>query len=254
VVKSGRTRLIAGNWKMHGSLAANRALLAELKSSAKAGGPQLAVFSPFPYLAQLQSELSGSAVSWGAQNLSEHSSGAYTGEVSGAMLREFGCRYVLVGHSERRQLFGETDTAVAQKFAAAQAVGLIPVLCVGETLQQREQGETETVVGRQLGAVLDAAGVAAFAHAVVAYEPVWAIGTGRNATPEQAQQVHEFMRRTVAGRDRDLAARLLILYGGSVKPGNARELLTQPDLDGALVGGASLVAADFLAIYDAAHA
>jgi len=245
LAKSGRALFIAGNWKMHGGLAANRALLAALKAAPTVKGCEMAVFAPFPYLAQAQAELEGSAVNWGAQTLSEHASGAYTGEVAGTMLREFGCRYVLAGHSERRQLYGESNAAVAQKFVAAQGAGLVPVLCVGETLQQREQGQTDTVVGQQLDAVLEVAGVAALQQAVVAYEPVWAIGTGRNATPEQAQMVHEFIRARVAGRDRATAEQLRILYGGSVKPGNARELLSQPDVDGALVGGASLQAEEF---------
>jgi len=251
LAKSGRARFIAGNWKMHGSFAANGPLLAALKAAPVDAGCEMAVFAPFPYLAQVQSELAMSSVTWGAQTLSEHAFGAYTGEVSGAMLREFGCRYVLVGHSERRQLYGETNDGVARKFAAAQAAGLVPVLCVGETLQQRERGETKIVVGRQLNAVLHSSGPAAMRQAVVAYEPVWAIGTGRNATPEQAQEVHGLIRGMVAGEDGAVGAQLKILYGGSVKPGNARELLSQPDVDGALVGGASLVAADFLAIYEA---
>jgi triosephosphate isomerase len=207
---------------------------------------------PFPYLAQAEAALRGSRVAVGAQSLSEHDAGAYTGEVSGAMLRDFGCRYVIVGHSERRALYGERDAQVAAKFLAAQRAGLKPVLCVGETLAEREQGVTGEVVGRQLDAVLDAAGVAAFADALVAYEPVWAIGTGRTASPAQAQDVHELVRARIAARDGGVGAGVPILYGGSVKPGNAAELFAMPDVDGGLIGGASLVAEDFLAIVRAA--
>ncbi len=248
-----RARLVAGNWKMHGSLAANQRLLDSVK--ARAGdlpGVEIAVCVPFPYLQQAAGVLGGTRVAWGAQNLSEHDSGAYTGEVSGAMLRELGCRHVIVGHSERRQLFGERDAQVAAKFGAAQRVGLVPILCVGETLQEREQGATEEVVGRQLQAVMGAAGVAALADAVIAYEPVWAIGTGRTASPEQAQAVHAFIRARVGAADTGVAERLPVLYGGSVKPANAEALFAMPDIDGGLIGAASLVAEDFLAICSAA--
>jgi triosephosphate isomerase len=249
-----RGRLVAGNWKMHGSLRANAALLDALKAGLKRSeNLEFAVCVPFPYLAQVSAALSGSAIAWGAQNLSEHDSGAYTGEVSGAMLREFGCRFVIVGHSERRALYGENDKLVAAKFIAARRSGLTPILCVGETLEERERGETESVVGRQLDAVVSAAGVAALADAVLAYEPVWAIGTGRNATPQQAQEVHAFARARLAARDPGLAAKLTILYGGSVKPGNAKELFAMPDIDGGLIGGASLSAPDFIAICAAAR-
>ena len=249
-----RARLVAGNWKMHGTLAANARLLEALKAGLpEAEGLGYAVCAPYPYLAQVAQALSGSRIAWGAQNVSEHDSGAYTGEVSGAMLREFGCRFAIVGHSERRALYGEDDGRVAAKFLAARRAGLTPILCVGETLEQRERGETENVVGRQLDSVLDAAGVAALANAVLAYEPVWAIGTGRNATPQQAQDVHAFIRSRVGARDKRLAGNLTILYGGSVKPGNARELFAKPDVDGGLIGGASLVAEDFIAICAAAR-
>jgi triosephosphate isomerase len=244
-----RTRLVVGNWKMHGSLDANARLLAALKAGAKAvRGATMAVCAPFPYLAQVSAALAGSSITWGAQNVAEHDAGAYTGEVSGAMLREFGCRYAIVGHSERRGLYGEDDVRVAARFAAAQRAGLTPILCVGETLEQRERGETESVVERQLGAVGGVAGVSAFARAALAYEPVWAIGTGRNATPQQAQEVHAFIRAWVAKRSNETAAGLTLMYGGSVKPGNARELFAMPDVDGGLIGGASLVAEDFIAI------
>jgi triosephosphate isomerase len=248
-----RARCVAGNWKMHGSLAANQRLLEAVRAGAEqAPGVDCVVCVPFPYLAQAEAALRGSRVAVGAQSLSEHDAGAYTGEVSGAMLRDFGCRYVIVGHSERRALYGERDAQVAAKFLAAQRAGLKPVLCVGETLAEREQGVTGEVVGRQLDAVLDAAGVAAFADALVAYEPVWAIGTGRTASPAQAQDVHELVRARIAARDGGVGAGVPILYGGSVKPGNAAELFAMPDVDGGLIGGASLVAEDFLAIVRAA--
>ncbi len=249
-----RARLVAGNWKMHGSLAANARLLEALKAGLpEAEGLGYAVCAPYPYLAQVSQALSGSRIAWGAQNVSEHDSGAYTGEVSGAMLTEFGCRFAIVGHSERRGLYGEDDGRVAAKFLAARRAGLTPILCVGETLAQRENGETENVVGRQLDAALEAAGVAALANAVLAYEPVWAIGTGKNATPQQAQYVHAFIRARLAKGDPSLAQRVTILYGGSVKPGNAGELFAMPDVDGGLIGGASLVAEDFIAICAAAR-
>jgi len=257
-MKARRARLVAGNWKMHGSLAANQRLLDALKgaltpASGDNGGPEYAICAPFPYLGQLSETLADSGISWGGQTLSEHDVGAYTGEVSGAMLREFGCRHVIVGHSERRQLYGEGDAAIAAKFMAAQRNGLIPILCVGETLEQRERGDTEAVVGRQLDAVLNLAGVAALRSAVLAYEPVWAIGTGKTASAAQAQAVHLFLRERVARLDPGLAAGLTLLYGGSVKPGNAGELFAQPDVDGGLIGGAALVAEDFIAICKAAE-
>ena len=218
-----RTRLVAGNWKMHGNLAANRALLdAVVTGISGLKGVECAVCVPFPYLAQVADRLRGTALAWGAQNVSEHAQGAYTGEVSAAMLKEFGCRYSLVGHSERRQLYGESDAQVAAKFAAAMAQGLTPILCVGETLEEREAGRTEEVVARQLDAVLKSR---SFSGAVLAYEPVWAIGTGRTATPEQAQAVHAFLRRKVASETP-------ILYGGSVKPQNAAAIFAMPDVDG----------------------
>ena len=243
-----RRKLVAGNWKMHGSLAENEALLSGVLAglgSVKAG---VAVCVPYPYLAQVQARLTGSAVAWGAQNLSQHGKGAFTGEVSAAMLKDFGCAYVIVGHSERRALYGESDEVVAEKFAAAQAAGLIPILCVGETLAERESGITEQVMARQLDVVIGKCGVAALAKAVVAYEPVWAIGTGKTATPEQAQAVHAFIRGRVFALDAAVAEGLIIQYGGSMKAANAAELLSQPDIDGGLIGGAALVAEEFLAI------
>jgi len=248
-----RQKLVAGNWKMYGGLKTNLQLLQDvLAGVTPLRGMAAAVCVPFPYLAQVQSVLSGTALAWGAQNLSQHAQGAYTGEVSAAMLQDFGCRYVLVGHSERRALYGESDALVAEKFAAALAAGLRPVLCVGETLAQREAGQTVAVVAAQIDAVVQRVGVAAFIGAVVAYEPVWAIGTGRTATSDQAQEVHAAIRAQIARADAKIAGGLQILYGGSVKPGNAVELFGMPDIDGGLIGGASLVAADFLAICKAA--
>ncbi len=248
-----RQKLVAGNWKMHGGLEANAALLRSVAAGAAGlGQVAVAVCVPYPYLAQAQSLLTGTHVAWGAQNLSEHAKGAYTGEVSASMLSDFGCRYVLVGHSERRSLYGEGDALVAAKFMAAQAAGLCPVLCVGETLAERERGETAAVVAAQIDAVLGVAGIEAFAKAVVAYEPVWAIGTGRTATSDQAQEVHAAIRAQLASVDGRVAGALQILYGGSVKPGNAQELFGMPDIDGGLIGGASLVGEDFLAICRAA--
>ena len=245
-----RRTLIAGNWKMNGSLAANAALLEGVRAGA-AVSSELAVCVPAPYLAQAQSALSGSPVAWGAQDMSEHESGAYTGEVSASMLKDFGCRYVIVGHSERRSYHGETDAVVARKAARALAAGLVPIVCVGETLQEREQGQTNAVVARQLAPVLEALS-SQLAGVVIAYEPVWAIGTGKTATPEMAQQVHELIRATLAKSSAKAAAEVRILYGGSMKPDNAKELLAMPDIDGGLIGGAALKAADFLAIAAAA--
>lgn len=243
-----RRKLIAGNWKMHGNLAENEALLSGVLAGMGGVKAGVAVCVPFPYLAQVQAKLTGSAIAWGAQNLSQHAKGAFTGEVSAAMLKDFGCAYVIVGHSERRSLYGESDAVVAEKFAAAQAAGLTPILCVGETLEERESGVTEQVVGRQMDAVIGKCSVNALAKAVVAYEPVWAIGTGKTATPEQAQAVHAFIRGKVRALDAAVADGLIIQYGGSMKANNAAELLSQPDIDGGLIGGAALVAEDFLAI------
>lgn len=248
-----REILIAGNWKMNGSTAANKALIAGIVSGIpKGAGFRLLVCPPFPFLVPVAEQLSGSKVALGAQNVSEHSAGAYTGETAASMLKEIGCEFVIVGHSERRAMYGETNTQVAAKFVAAQAAGLKPVLCVGETLVQRESGSTEKVIDDQLDAVLASAGIDAFATAVIAYEPVWAIGTGVTATPEQAQDVHKHIRARLAARNADLASRVQILYGGSMKGENAAGLLSMPDIDGGLIGGASLQAHDFLAIADAA--
>lgn len=246
-----RRILIAGNWKMNGSLAGNASLLESVRAGANTSRAELAVCVPAPYLAQVQALLAGSPVQWGAQDLSAHESGAYTGEIAAAMLVDFGCRYAIVGHSERRSYHGETDAMVARKAVAALTVGLVPIVCVGETLEQREQGKTDAVVASQLTPVFDAVG-ARLADIVIAYEPVWAIGTGKTATPEMAQQVHVQIRSLLAQRDTTAAQQVRILYGGSMKPDNAKDLLSMADIDGGLIGGASLKAADFLAIAQAA--
>lgn len=247
----GRKKLIAGNWKMNGSLAANTALMGELLAGIGQPACDVAVCVPAVYLAQVQLLLAGQGgIALGAQDVSQHESGAYTGDVSAAMLKELGARYVIVGHSERRQYQGETDAQVAVKAQRALAAGLTPIVCVGETLREREQGETESVVSRQLSAVIQLNGER-LADLVVAYEPVWAIGTGRTATPEQAQAVHAALRVLLAAADSQ-AAGVRILYGGSMNAGNAAELLAQPDIDGGLIGGASLKARDFLKIIETA--
>ena len=246
-----RRRIVAGNWKLQGSRAFAAALVDEIKRDAPAT-VELIVLPPFPFLGETATQCAGSALAVGAQDVSEHAQGAYTGEVSAAMLADVGARYVLAGHSERRQYHAESSEWVARKFQAAHAAGLSPILCVGETLDDREAGQTEAVIAAQLQPVLDLVGVAAMAEAIVAYEPVWAIGTGRTASPEQAQDVHAFIRGQIAARDATIAGSLPILYGGSVKPGNAASLFAQADIDGGLIGGASLVAADFLAIARAA--
>ena len=247
-----REFLIAGNWKMNGSSAANAELVAGIVAGVPTGsGFSLLVCPPFPYLASIVEQAQGSPVKVGAQTVSEHEKGAFTGEVAPGMLSDLGCDYVIVGHSERRSLYGETSEQVAAKFQAAQAAGITPILCVGETLEEREAGTTESVIDEQLGAVMDAAGVGAFASAVIAYEPVWAIGTGMTATPEQAQDVHRHIRAQLAAQDESIAANVQILYGGSMKGENAAGLLAQPDIDGGLIGGASLKADDFLAIANA---
>jgi triosephosphate isomerase (TIM) len=245
-----RIKLVAGNWKMNGDRRFAAELLTAIAAATCPAGVQLAVFPPAPYLAELGSRFPG--IAFGAQDVSAHEAGAYTGEVSAKMLLEVGCRYCLVGHSERRQYHHETSEQVAAKFMAARRAGIVPVLCVGETREQREAGRTEAVIREQLDPVLRLGGPSAFENAVVAYEPVWAIGTGLTASPEQAQQVHAFIRGAVGGYDAMIASSLPILYGGSMKPANAAALMSQPDIDGGLIGGASLVATDFLAIADAA--
>jgi len=247
-----RRKLVAGNWKMNGSLAANAALVAGIKEGLPADACDVAVCVPAPYLAQVQGAVAGSAVALGAQDMSAHASGAFTGEVSAAMLQEFGVQYVILGHSERRAYHGETDAAVAAKTVAALKAGLAPVVCVGETLEQREAGQTNEIVGGQLDVVLAALSVEEAARIVVAYEPVWAIGTGKTATPEMAQEVHAMLRARLGAKSAEAAAKVRVLYGGSMKPDNAEQLLAMADIDGGLIGGAALKAADFLAIIKAA--
>lgn len=247
-----RKILVAGNWKMHGSKSMVSELLEGLLAGSSAdANADLAVFPSFPYLALTESILSGSHIQWGGQTLNPNAQGAHTGESSGSMLLDMACKYVLVGHSERRAIYGESDEDVALRFKAALDAGLEPVLCVGETLEERQENETEAVVARQLDAVINAVGIDAFAKAVVAYEPVWAIGTGLTASPDQAQSVHAFIRDKLSALNVIIGGQLRILYGGSVKGSNAAELFAQNDIDGGLVGGASLTAEDFLAIYSA---
>ena len=251
-----RQTLVAGNWKMNGTHSSVTDLVGAVKQGmATVKNAQVAVCPPFVYLAEVASMLQGTAIALGGQDLCpETGEGAYTGEVSGAMLRDVGCSHVIVGHSERRALYGDSDEVVARKFFAAQAAGLTPILCVGELLQEREDGETEAVVARQLDAVLaQEGGVSALGQAVIAYEPVWAIGTGRTASPQQAQDVHAFIRGRIAAHEGGVAAKVRILYGGSVKAANAAELFAMPDIDGGLIGGASLDAEQFLAICRAAQ-
>lgn len=247
-----RRKIVAGNWKMHGSRAENAALVEAIVAGVTSDRTACVICPPFVYLQETWRTLRGGAVSLGAQDVCAEAIGAYTGEVSAAMLKDVGCEYVLCGHSERRAIYGEDDMLVARKFAAALATGLVPVLCVGEQLADREAGRTEAVVGAQLDAVVQLSGIASFAQAVVAYEPVWAIGTGRTATPDQAQAVHAFIRQRLAREDAKIAGAVRVLYGGSVKAGNARELFAMPDVDGGLIGGASLKAEEFLAIFAAA--
>lgn len=248
-----RQPLVAGNWKMNGSLAGSRALLDAVVAGAGAMGRcAIAVCPPYPYLALAAQVVHGSKVVLGAQDLSIHEPGAYTGEVAGSMLTDLGCTYVIVGHSERRQYHGEDDALVARKYARALEYGLKPILCVGETLEQRERGETERVVAAHVDGVLNLYGVDALRRGVIAYEPVWAIGTGVTATPAQAEEVHAFIRSRIAAKSAEVADALQILYGGSMKPGNAAELMAQANIDGGLIGGASLDAGDFLAIARAA--
>jgi len=244
-----RQTLVAGNWKMNGSLEANQQLLEGIKSGVTEGvSAKVVVCPPAIYISQAENVLTGSDVSWGGQNLSQEKSGAFTGEISADMLLDHKCEYVIVGHSERRALYGETDEMVAEKYSAAIDAGLIPLLCVGELLEEREAGDTESVVARQLDAVIDKVGITAIGAGIVAYEPVWAIGTGKTASPQQAQDVHAFIRQRLANSDAGVAEKVQILYGGSVKPDNAVELFAMADIDGGLIGGASLDAEGFLAI------
>jgi len=248
-----RAKLVAGNWKMNGSLESIRSLLDGIqRGMGSVSGAAVAVCPPAVYIPEVARLIAGTDIRLGAQNVGDRDEGAFTGEISGPMLGEFGCTYAIVGHSERRGLYGESDELVARRFAAARRAGLTPILCVGELLEEREQGTTEQVVGRQLDAVLKLEGIDAFVDSVIAYEPVWAIGTGKTATPEQAQDVHAFIRRKLAGQRSAVAEKVIIQYGGSVKGANAAELFSQPDIDGGLIGGASLQADEFLAICRAA--
>ncbi len=247
-----RTPFIAANWKMNGTRAEVADMVAGFKQGIDTKNCQVAVFAPYVFLPQLESSLADSGIAWGAQNSHMEASGAFTGEISLGMLKEFGCTHVLTGHSERRTLFGETDDVVAAKTKAALDTGVTPVLCIGETLEEREQGITGDVCRRQLKAVLDAVGVDGFRKLVVAYEPVWAIGTGKTASPEQAQDVHADLRQYLAEADAGMAAAVQIVYGGSMKAANAPDLLSQRDIDGGLVGGASLKVDEFVGICEAA--
>jgi len=247
-----RAKLIVGNWKMNGSRTANVTLLEGIVAGLDNAPAACAVCVPAPYLQQCEEVLTGTPVAWGAQDVSIHACGAYTGEVCAQMLAEFACRYVIVGHSERRAYHREDSALVAKKALAVLAEGMTPIVCVGETLEQREAGATTQVVGAQLDAVLEALDAAAVRKIVVAYEPVWAIGTGRNATPEMAQEVHAQLRAQLRARNAEAAEVVPLLYGGSMKPENAKDLLAQPDIDGGLIGGAALKAEDFLAIIHAA--
>lgn len=251
-----RQPMVAGNWKMNGSRTFTSELVQAVARGFESSAAEAVVVlcPPFPYLDLAAGVLAGqSRIELGAQNLDYHESGAYTGEVSGAMVRDVGCRYVIVGHSERRAYYGESDEVVTRKVGAALKAGLVPILCVGETLEQREAGKTRDVVAGQIDAVLAVHGVESFTTMVVAYEPVWAIGTGKTATSTQAQEVHEFIRARLAAHDSGVASGVRILYGGSVKPDNAAELFSNPDIDGGLIGGASLTAQGFLAICNAAN-
>ncbi len=249
-----RKKLVVGNWKMHGGIEQNRDLLSKIVTGTVGmDKAACAVCVPYPYLSQAHSLLKTTHISWGAQNISQYDKGAYTGEVSAMMLKDFCCHYVIVGHSERRTLYDEDSHTVSLKFKAVLDVGLVPILCVGETLGQRESGLTEQVVGEQLDAVIELAGVEVLADSVLAYEPIWAIGTGKTATPQQAQDVHVFIRNRIASHNVKIAAELQILYGGSVKANSAAELFAMSDIDGGLVGGASLLADEFISICLAAN-
>ena len=247
-----RRPVVAGNWKMHGTRAENARLVDALIEASDEAPCEVVICPPYVYLWEIGRQVKDSPVALGAQNVCAEAQGAFTGEVSAAMLKDVGCSYAIVGHSERRALYREDDSLVARKFVAVQAAGVVPILCVGETLEERERGVTEEVIARQLDAVLAVAGVATFGRAIVAYEPVWAIGTGKNASPEQAQAVHAFIRGRFAARDATIADGLRLLYGGSVKAANAAELFGKPDVDGGLVGGASLKADEFVRICAAA--
>ena len=249
-----RKPLVAGNWKLNGSLSSITQLVSAIRGlQDQVTTAELAICPPYIYMSHVRDCLDGSNIALGAQDCSDQESGAFTGEVAAAMIKEFSCTYNIIGHSERRHIYGDSNETVATKFAHVVKNGLIPILCVGETLQEREEGHTEVVIAQQINAILDLFGVKAFANAVIAYEPVWAIGTGKVATPDQAQEVHEEIRLTLDALNKDIAANIRILYGGSMKPENAKELLQQPDIDGGLIGGAALKAEDFIGIATAAN-
>jgi triosephosphate isomerase len=249
-----RQTLVAGNWKMNGSQESIKTLLGDVKAGMdEVKNAEMAVCAPSIYIPLVQELCSGSAITWGGEDVSVHESGAFTGETAPSMLNDFGCKYAIIGHSERRTYHHESDELVAEKFESAMNAGLIPIFCIGETLEERESGVTEDVVARQIDAVLNKVGIAGMAKGVIAYEPVWAIGTGKTASPEQAQEVHAFIRSRLASHDAAVADKVQVLYGGSMNAGNAAELLSQPDIDGGLIGGASLKADDFLAIALAAN-
>jgi triosephosphate isomerase len=250
-----RQPLVAGNWKMNGSLESIKSLVAGIKAGLDTvRTAELVVCPPYVYIPQVAAMLEGTSIALGAQDVNDRESGAHTGEIATGMLTDIGCKYVIVGHSERRSIYGESDELTARKFAAARRAGLVPILCVGELLEEREQGITEQVVSRQLDAIIDLEGVGSLADAVIAYEPVWAIGTGKTASPAQAQEVHAFIRAMIAREDAAVTEKVQILYGGSVKGSNAAELLAMADIDGGLIGGASLDANEFLSIGRAGNA
>ncbi len=247
-----RQSLVMGNWKMNGSRAESQALAQAIVDGLKSGDQGIAVCVPFVYLSEVRSIVESTPVALGAQNVADQEKGAFTGEISASMLKDCGCTYALVGHSERRTCYGDSSQSVAARFCQAQKQGIIPVLCIGETLDEREQDKTFAVIDEQLGAVIDMAGIDALANSVIAYEPVWAIGTGKTATDEQAQEVHKYIRERIAEKSQEIADGIQILYGGSVKPDNAKALFAMPDIDGGLIGGASLDAESFLSIYRSA--
>ncbi len=244
-----RQSLVMGNWKMNGSRSEGLALANAIAAGLKEGDQGIAVCVPYVYLSDINSAIENTPLALGAQNVADQESGAYTGEISAAMLKECACTYALVGHSERRTCYGDTDESVATRFSQAQKEGIIPVLCIGETLEERESEQTFAVIEKQLNAVIDMAGIDALADSVIAYEPVWAIGTGKTASDDQAQEVHKYIRELIAAKKQTVADNIQILYGGSVKPGNAKAIFAMPDIDGGLIGGASLDAESFLAIY-----
>jgi len=244
-----RQSLVMGNWKMNGSRSEGLALANAIVAGLKQGDKGIAVCVPYVYLSDVRAVVENSPLDLGAQNVADQESGAYTGEISAAMLKECSCTYALVGHSERRSYYGDTNESVATRFVQAQKEGIVPVLCIGETLEERESDETFAVIDKQLNAVIDMAGIEALGNSVIAYEPVWAIGTGKTASDEQAQEVHKYIREQIASKNQDIASKVQILYGGSVKPDNAKAIFSMPDIDGGLIGGASLDAESFLTIY-----